>query len=365
MSIVLALFAIVGFIVVARGLGTLVVAAFRRLFSIIPTLRSIMAFVLRQFAFVFFSVASLLTLVARNSFLAFRKAVTLIASTIEGCIRVVREPTFVRETAVKEIPIIPMNHGDFTTARAIAWCWFPPTCVMLIFLGLSERLNQERDFILEWIQATTKASHDTLTATDRVSQALDNSSFIPQSQVPGSPVAKPLWIIDGTTTSGDVKRLVLSSQLWSTVDEAKQELKAKAVAIVDADFASRHHQILDPIVHRVLSEDRFEQVAVKDRYVESVELDFGTMNRLWWQLEISPVVRTELYSHWKAAKVQNRMIAVGTGLALITLMASAGVLFTTLKRASTFGISRAIATTTGCLAVWSSACLFFATRLLF
>jgi len=46
------------------------------------------------------------------------------------------------------------------------------------------------------------------------------------------------------------------------------------------------------------------------------------MNRLWWQLEISPVVRTELFSDWKTATVQNKVIFIGAALAIITLLAN-------------------------------------------
>jgi hypothetical protein len=88
------------------------------------------------------------------------------------------------------------------------------------------------------------------------------------------------------------------------------------------------------------------------------------MNKVWWQVELSPMVRTELYPAWKTAVVENRIIVIGSILAILTLLANECALFARLRRDSNGKTTRAALVTGGSVTAWVAAELFVASHLL-
>lgn len=65
---------------------------------------------------------------------------------------------------------------------------------------------------------------------------------------------------------------------------------------------------------------------VKEQYAEVIDRDFGAffhpMYRVWWQVELSPEVRTEFLPAWKRGLTANRIYNVGYAATLLALAAS-------------------------------------------
>ena len=217
--------------------------------------------------------------------------------------------------------------------QSIAQFVVAPTGVMLLFVVLSQGSKWNWDgmplFDREYDVLRPPAERANVATGEQASTGI---------LISNSTANRPNWTQQSPSTSSDVTRLVLSSRLWTTSAEAESELGTKAAEALRADFDQRHHGWLDPKAVNCLKESRIIETAVKDRYLERVEQDFGTfsspMNRLWWQVEISPIVRTELYTDWKRALVQNRILAVGTALALATMAFNALGMLAALSRLS-------------------------------
>lgn len=247
------------------------------------------------------------------------------------------------------------------TVAAIAWCWLAPTCIMAVFVALNGGPLPHWDRIVNSVM-----SDEPFLRRSRVNHVLvSGPAELPESSdLAGN---RPKWTEDQDKTSGDIRRIVLTSQIWSTEEEANEELSARTAALLQSDFKSRHDGLFDPDVDRFLSVVRAVELAVKEKYVERFDQNFGSftspMNRVWWQVELSPVVRTEIYPAWKLAVVQNRIIALGTILAIVTLLANTYAMFGRLKQASR-GTVRAALVTTSSLALWIAADVFVASRLM-
>lgn len=284
-------------------------------------------------------------------------------------------------------PVVP-GMSVFAIGRSVAGCWMAPTAVMTAFVLMSGLTNDRPGPIIEngaisfdpW---TTKLTDVRVNAPEGQLQISNDSANRPLVAQPSlvqpasvsAPVAesdltanRPKWTNSGDRLEGDIRQIVISSKLWSTEEEAKNELQAKASEIVREDFARRHQGLINSTSLRFLNDERLIKVAVKERYLERTERDFGSfsspMNRLWWLVEVSPIVRTELYPSWKSAVVQNRVLMVGTTLALITLLVNSFGLFFALKQQPKLGWMRAAAASGLCTAAWSSAGLLVAFRLI-
>jgi len=288
--------------------------------------------------------------------------------------------------AVAAAPVAAMSM--FAMGRQIAGCWMAPTAVMAAFVLMSGLTKDHPGPVIEngaisfdpW---TTKLTDVRVNApegqlqvsVDQANQEVvarpnDNEEAKAASPVSESDLVanRPKWTNTGDRLEGEIRQTVISSKLWSTEEEAKNELQAKATEIVREDFTRRHQGLINSTSFRFLSDERLIKVAVKERYLERTERDFGSfsspMNRLWWLVEVSPIVRTELYPSWKSAVVQNRVLMVGTTLALFTLLANSFGLFFTLKQQPKLGWMRAAAASGLCTAAWGSAGLLVAFQLI-
>ena len=270
---------------------------------------------------------------------------------------------------------------------SVAWCWLAPTSVMAVFISLNSGsiLNWERFFdspvvigdpqivVRETPTLPSALTTRFIRSPKHLPQGLPAMPELPAEKVeltPRSDLAgnRPQWTVEKEQTTGDIRRVVLTSQLWSTEEEAKEELRGRVAALVRSDFEARHHGWLDPDSDRFLNDDRAVEVAVKEKYIERFEQDFGKfkspMNKVWWQVELSPMVRTELYPAWKTAVVENRIIIIGSILAMVTLLANECALFVRLRREANGKTARAALVTAGSFTAWVATEIFLASQLL-
>ena len=253
-----------------------------------------------------------------------------------------------------EIPPPEKIHHT-SSVLEIASIWLAPSAVLAVFMMLSGLLHSD-GFSLHGTKSRASFVQPPVAPE---SEHRPNPSVIGTeiNLLPNSaterPIDRPSWTKNGDETKDDVRRIVLTSKLWSTDDEARSELFDRALSLVQADFVARHRGLLNQGKYDFLKPKEFERIAVKEQFVERMEQDFGTftspMLRVWWQLEISPLVRTELYPAWKAAVIGNRVLAVGAALALLTMLANFAGLWarlSTQRNSSRFVASLAASTST-------------------
>ena len=378
----------VGFVILVRELGIAVIYLARHLSDVIGRIFDSVAFGLRSVIYVLRGVtlAGMFTLF--GCIYAVRKTAEIIEFGVERCVTGVRTTASAIDLSISgrgkghfhpttqqpaQSAMVPKRFGLLSTVHTALACWFAPTCVLATFVALSGTVQREWEnrfgpgaFTLS--TSVPKSPDRELIANKPV---LNQNTLPPlETTQPATPPqsALPQWITDHDTTSSDIQRIVLTSQLWSTEAEADRELSPKVAAIIRADFADRHQGLFNQTGRQVLSEDRIVNVAVKQRYVEHVEKDFGsfdaTMNRLYWQVEVSPVVRTELYPEWKAAVTQNRIVVVGALLSLLTLLTTTASTMLSLRGTSAPKRSYPVAVPALSAVAWAAVGFGFVTQLI-
>jgi hypothetical protein len=136
---------------------------------------------------------------------------------------------------------------------------------------------------------------------------------------------RPTWVDQPRTVDGDCERIVVASQQYTTREEAEQELLATVSELLVRDLRQLH-----PESPRASSwhptTDEIKRHAVKGQYAEVVERDFGNffhpMYRVWWQVELSPGVRTEFLPAWRRGLTLHRVRWVGAIATSLALAAS-------------------------------------------
>lgn len=278
--------------------------------------------------------------------------------------------------------VVPPNRmlPAISPLYAIGSSLLPSTVVLASFLGLSGAVTREWN---HWVIEKGARGFEFSPAPPKppvpVAPPKPASTAVAEAPViftSGSQVnpdehqakTRPNWMENGDSTSGDVRKVVLSSQLWSTEDEAKLDLQRQTAELIRTDFQQHHRGLLDPRGDSFLQTNQIATLVVKERFIEQIDHDFGKftapMFRAWWQAEISPQVRTDLYPEWKAAASQNRMIVVGAGLALLTLLAGAVDCFTNLKRTATPGLTARVVVCAVTALAWFALELIVAFRLM-
>ena len=283
--------------------------------------------------------------------------VALILLALLGFIGIMVCRRVVRHWRVRTNPLTsPVARAS--TFHEIVRCWAAPTSVMAVFVALSGEFNHELE---RWFSLTPIVNIPTAVE----SQTQTENPY--QRSQSDPTIGRPRWIDDGESQGDGVQKIVLSSGLWSTEAEALRELLPRAASIVRTDFAERHKSQFDRPGQRVLSDERLARIAVKRQYLEPITKKTGSMElpmcRLWQQIEVSPAVRTEIYPVWKSAVLGNRVVIIGTLLAMMTLMANAASLFVKLKRLQSRGTTYAAAVAASSATAWSVGDLRLATQL--
>lgn len=148
------------------------------------------------------------------------------------------------------------------------------------------------------------------------------------------PVQRPAWTDIPMSVSGDVTHNVLTSKQYSTVEEARLENAAAASKLLVEDFEKIYGVSAESLKN--LPVDTLKSIAVKQEHVETIDRDFGNftapMHRVWWQVELSPVVRTTLHPLWKSGVQEQRVLLVGGGLIAATVCLAGISLFSHRRR---------------------------------
>lgn len=132
---------------------------------------------------------------------------------------------------------------------------------------------------------------------------------------------RPSWTQQPETRHGDVGQFVITSKQFATVEAARDDVAATAKEMLRKDFERIYRVTASHIGD--LSTDVVRHVAVREEFVETIQRDFGNfyapMHRVWWQLEISPDVRSHLFPLWKARTQEARLLILAGTLVGVTL----------------------------------------------
>jgi hypothetical protein len=123
-----------------------------------------------------------------------------------------------------------------------------------------------------------------------------------------------------STVGGDDSKVVLSSQRFATIEDAKKQVIDVAVEQVRDAFHRTH-----PYRGQwELPADLVDAEVVKHRYVEEIEHDFGSftgrMYRVHLQLDLDSSTGGPIYRSWRDQVVERRLWLLGSLLGLVTLV---------------------------------------------
>lgn len=140
-----------------------------------------------------------------------------------------------------------------------------------------------------------------------------------------SPAQRPDWIATVRTGDNISERIVLASQQYSSREEARQDLEKQAADLLIQDLQKLRPQSPQSPPWAASPDDLLKYM-VKNEYLEAVDHDFGSfvhpMYRIWWQVELSPAVRTEFLPSWRQAVTAGRIRQVGIAASLMALIVS-------------------------------------------
>ena len=141
----------------------------------------------------------------------------------------------------------------------------------------------------------------------------DRSTVEPESFTPS-------WVRAGVQRKGDVTTVVCSSQQFASVPEADADARAavrdyllgeRLRTIPKESFGPRTAPSVDGLVDGV----------VKDRYVETIQRDFGTffapMHRVWLKAEVTPTTYNQMRAAYTAELQKSRLLVAGGALAAL------------------------------------------------
>ncbi len=158
-------------------------------------------------------------------------------------------------------------------------------------------------------------------ASPSATEAANSGAGSVPSTTAAQPVQRPAWTNIPMSVSGDVTHIILISKQYSTAEEARLEVAAAALKLLVDDFEKIYGVSAENL--KYLPVDTLKTTAVKQEHVETVDRDFGNftapMHRVWWQVELSPIVRTTLHPLWKSGVQEQRVLIVGGGLLAATV----------------------------------------------
>lgn len=220
-------------------------------------------------------------------------------------------------------PSILSLFARFQFVHEFAWLVVP--FVVIASFGMT---TDPRAFLSRW-------EFPTMFVTPTLPQSPANAGGVETNRVPIAAVStsgtspRPAWVDKPREAEGDGEQIVLTSQQYSTKEEAEQELRAAAVQLVEHDLQRLQTGSFRPSYWRPAADEVIAH-AVKGRYDDVTERDFGTfthpMHRVSWQVELSPAVRTEFMPAWRRELVSFRILLVAVVASLFAMAASVGVM---------------------------------------
>jgi hypothetical protein len=143
--------------------------------------------------------------------------------------------------------------------------------------------------------------------------------FAPVSLESG--ITLPDWVQEKDSTADNARFVVVTGEIGSTVEEAAAAARNAAIDVVRDDFAASYPQVAgwEPPAPAVGA------AAIRRTFVE--EIDRKTLSsgvpfrvyRAYDQVELSPVVRRQIFPFWKEEIVDRRILALGGLAGLLTL----------------------------------------------
>jgi hypothetical protein len=234
-----------------------------------------------------------------------------------------------RRSSLRETGSSPSRDWSFAdrlrTAREIAWIAVP----MIVIASFGMTAEPEEFLSAFWPSTRTVAPLPPPPPT--VVGGGDETSQVGVANVSTSgDRIRPLWMNAPRIVDGDCQRIVITSQQYSTREEAEPELRWKAVKLVQEDLRRIQTGSFRPKEWWPKDADVIAN-AVKERYDEVTERDFGRfthpMHRVSWLVELSPAVRTEFLPAWRREVRSFRIMLVAVVLSMFSMVAAAGLMY--------------------------------------
>lgn len=224
-------------------------------------------------------------------------------------------------------------HHKLTTIRFSEMTEFKPTGISELGWFMAPALVAATFAAILFIDLNSVSGTDRLRSKSGSIQPFvrNRDSIEPAPAQPSdgpSEESRPAWIDDPVTHDGLSEHRVISSQQYSTREEAEQDLVKQANQILQNDLAKLFpgESIVSPWNPTL---ELLQQHAVKQQHTEVVNRDFGSfvhpMYRIWWQVELSPEVRVEFLPMWRkgitAARIRLVAVVTTSVVLVISLMA--------------------------------------------
>ncbi len=159
--------------------------------------------------------------------------------------------------------------------------------------------------------------------------------YSPTGQTADEPLSQPpAWVDELSSPNPNLanQSFVLSSEPWSSVDEADDELYA-LLSVHLGEFLSAFEEKAEGWQPSRTSLESMP--LIQDAVRETVPLEIGEhtvhVQHAYWKVELTPQIRDALHSQWqpvhnaaiaqqRAALVQERLVYLGSGLGILTLL---------------------------------------------
>lgn len=309
--------------VVVHLLGVIFHFVLEVIFGVVQLVEGVFQLVLAIAFMLFKGIGSIVVLALTLFWLVVRAIASSVGSRIDDLPET--KPTTPAQQLTNAPEFMAPKVRPVSPQAAMLWCFVAPSCVLAAFVLVSEAPNSRLDQAMTWVRS--KLPRQSRPVVERVTRdQLILTSWTTPMESANDSNKRPDWTLKQRTLVGEIQNIVVVSKLWSTEQEAVADLNEQTGRIVKADFEASHHGLLDPKRGFPMSNEEVAKLAVTNRYLERTEQDFGSftapMYRMWYLVQLSPIVRTELYPVWKAAIAKNRLLVLGGGLATLTLFAN-------------------------------------------
>ncbi|HVW01875.1 MAG TPA: hypothetical protein VHB77_16095, partial [Planctomycetaceae bacterium] len=129
----------------------------------------------------------------------------------------------------------------------------------------------------------------------------------------------PDWVKQRRVREGDTEWLVVSSSQHADFEAAAAEAQARATQAMTAEFQRVH-----PECFRWIAPVQLTDSAFRKSHVEELKHDFGrfsgTMYRVYWQVELSPALYSQMYTEWSHQMRLERLWAMCGVVGVVTLL---------------------------------------------